>query len=74
MTPREWSMTQNPPHGGIVEHDPATGETVLTKIDEGAGPYAVLSCREVAFDDAAEFDAWASSVRVAVQVATEVQP
>lgn len=55
-----------PFHDRFLDGDAAIGETMISRVDSGNGIYAVLSCREMAFDDLREFNAWVFEVQGAV--------
>lgn len=67
MNPTRFEMEQPDPCHRDSE-DIVSGQVILTIEDEGAGKYAVLSCSNIAFDNLAEFDEWASKVRAAIKM------
>lgn len=76
MTPIMWKHApEDAGHDfeGILRNaqtvDVPQGGAVLAKCDAGAGPYFVLSCDEMCFDDLAAFDAWAAMVRGVIAAA-----
>lgn len=51
-----------------------TGGSLMAKCDAGNGAYFVLSCDEICFDSAEEFDQWAAMVRHIIATNTETKP
>ena len=72
IQPMEYRTTKPEEHTCASVHDrfldggASIGETIISRVDSGNGIYAVLSCREMAFNDFKEFNAWVFEVQESV--------